>query len=172
MNYAEIKKNDIANGEGVRTSLFVSGCRNRCKNCFNAVTWDFLYGKPFDQAVEDDIIESTRPRWINGLSLLGGEPFEPENQQAILHLVRRVRERFPDKDVWCYSGYLFPRLAAGEVGRHSREILELLDVLVDGPFILERKSLSIRFRGSDNQRLIDVPASLKTGEIVLWDKIE
>ena len=97
---------------------------------------------------------------------------EPENQQAILHLVRRVRERFPEKDIWCYSGYLFPRLAAGEVGRHSREILELLDVLVDGPFILERKSLSIRFRGSDNQRLIDVPASLKTGEIVLWDKIE
>ena len=113
----------------------------------------------------------SRP-YIHGLSLLGGEPTEPENQPAILRLVRRVRERFPDKDIWCYSGYLFPRLAAGEVGQHSREILELLDVLVDSPFVLAQKNLSIRFRGSDNQRLIDVPASLAAGEIVLWNKIE
>ena len=110
MNYAEIKKNDIANGEGVRTSLFVSGCRNRCKNCFNAVTWDFLYGKPFDQAVEDDIIASTRPRWISGLSLLGGEPFEPENQAPLLAFLRRFRTALPGKTVWCYTGFTLEEL--------------------------------------------------------------
>ena len=112
MNYAEIKKNDIANGEGVRTSLFVSGCRNRCKNCFNAVTWDFLYGKPFDQAVEDDIIASTRPRWISGLSLLGGEPFEPENQAPLLAFLRRFRTALPGKTVWCYTGFTLEELLA------------------------------------------------------------
>ena len=164
MNYADIRPIDVANGPGVRVSLFVSGCTHHCEGCFNPETWDFHYGKPFGPEQEEEI--------LSGLSLLGGEPMEPENQPAILRLVRRVRERFPDKDIWCYSGYLFPRLAAGEVGQHSREILELLDVLVDGPFVLAQKNLSIRFRGSDNQRLIDVPASLAAGEIVLWDKIE
>ena len=172
MYYGTIKKHDIANGPGVRVSLFVSGCRHHCKGCFNAETWDFQYGQPYTEDTEKEILEALEPGYIQGFTLLGGEPFEPENQVELVRLLRKVRETYPEKDIWCYSGYLFPRLAAGEVGRHSREILELLDVLVDGPFILERKSLSIRFRGSDNQRLIDVPASLKTGEIVLWDKIE
>ena len=172
MNYAEIKKNDIANGEGVRTSLFVSGCRNRCKNCFNAVTWDFLYGKPFDQAVEDDIIASTRPRWISGLSLLGGEPFEPANQRALLPLLRRTRNELPGKTIWCYSGYTLD----GELWQPSRarceatdEMLSLLDVLVDGEFVAAQKDLSLRFRGSANQRIIDVPKSLAARQVVLWD---
>lgn len=164
MNYADIRPIDVANGPGVRVSLFVSGCTHHCEGCFNPETWDFQYGKPFGPEQEEEVLSALARPYIHGLSLLGGEPMEPENQQAILHLVRRVRERFPEKDIWCYSGYLFPRLAAGEVGRHSREILELLDVLVDGPFILERKSLSIRFRGSDNQRLIDVPASEDGGD--------
>ena len=172
MNYATIKPVDIANGPGVRVSLFVSGCRHHCRGCFNAQAWDFEYGEPFTEAVWQQIFSYLDHDYMEGITLLGGEPMEPENQPAILRLVRRVRERFPDKDIWCYSGYLFPRLAAGEVGQHSREILELLDVLVDGPFVLAQKNLSIRFRGSDNQRLIDVPASLAAGEIVLWDKIE
>ena len=173
MNYAEIKKNDIANGEGVRTSLFVSGCRNRCKNCFNAVTWDFLYGKPFDQAVEDDIIASTRPRWISGLSLLGGEPFEPENQPGLLALSRKIRAAYPEKSIWSFTGYLFDRdILAKKLGpwEVTQELLSYLDVLVDGPFVASLKNLNLRFRGSSNQRLIDVPASLKTGAVVLWDE--
>ena len=166
MNYAEIKKNDIANGEGVRTSLFVSGCRNRCKNCFNAVTWDFLYGKPFDQAVEDDIIASTRPRWISGLSLLGGEPFEPENQRALVPFLRRVRQMYPDKTIWGFSGFTYEELTSD--GTHPRcevtdEMLSLLDVLVDGRFVEELKDLTLRFRGSSNQRLIDLNASRQAG---------
>ena len=172
MNYADIRPIDVANGPGVRTSIFVSGCTHHCKECFNPETWDFAYGQPFGGEQIQEILDCLSKPYIRGLSLLGGEPMEPENQEAILRLSRRVRERFPDKDIWCYSGYLFPRLAAGEVGQHSREILELLDVLVDGPFVLAQKNLSVRFRGSDNQRLIDVPASLAAGEIVLWDKIE
>ena len=153
MNYAEIKKNDIANGEGVRTSLFVSGCRNRCKNCFNAVTWDFLYGKPFDQAVENDIIESTRPRWISGLSLLGGEPFEPENQAPLLAFLRRFRTALPGKTVWCYTGFTLEELL-GKSGEcractpHTRELLGLIDILVDGRYEEELADITLAFRGS------------------------
>ena len=172
MNVATIKKYDIANGVGVRVSLFVSGCRHACPGCFNEVAWNFGYGTPYTQATEQELLDALRPSYIRGLTLLGGEPFEPENQATLVALLARVRRELPEKDIWCYSGYLFPRLAAGEVGQHSREILELLDVLVDGPFVLAQKNLSIRFRGSDNQRLIDVPASLAAGEIVLWDKIE
>ena len=148
MNYAEIKKNDIANGEGVRTSLFVSGCRNRCKNCFNAVTWDFLYGKPFDQAVEDDIIASTRPRWISGLSLLGGEPFEPENQAPLLAFLRRFRTALPGKTVWCYTGFTLEELL-GKSGEcractpHTRELLGLIDILVDGRYVEELADMGV-----------------------------
>ena len=131
MYYGALKKCDIANGAGVRVTLFVSGCTNHCPDCFQPQTWDFHYGKPFGPEQEEEILSALSRPYIHGLSLLGGEPMEPENQPAILRLVRRVRERFPDKDIWCYSGYLFPRLAAGEVGQHSREILELLDVLVD-----------------------------------------
>ena len=172
MNYADIRPIDVANGPGIRVSLFVSGCTHRCKDCFNQEAWDFQYGHPFGQAQVDEILQDLSKPYIKGLSLLGGEPFHPDNQAAVLDLVQQARAAYPGLNIWCYSGYLFPRLAAGEVGQHSREILELLDVLVDGPFVLAQKNLSIRFRGSDNQRLIDVPASLAAGEIVLWDKIE
>ena len=169
MNYATIKWTDIANGEGVRISLFVSGCTHHCKECFNPETWDFNFGAPFTEMESEAILNHLAPAHIKGLSLLGGEPFEPENQPAVLELVRKVRERYPHKDVWCYSGYLFEGLHDGKVGSHSRELLEQLDVLVDGPFVIERKDLSLRFRGSSNQRLINVPASLSAGEVVLWD---
>ena len=176
MNYAEIKKNDIANGEGVRTSLFVSGCRNRCKNCFNAVTWDFLYGKPFDQAVEDDIIASTRPRWISGLSLLGGEPFEPENQRDLLPLLQEVRRRYPDKSIWCFTGFRLEDELLRE-GSHPRcevtdRLLSCIDVLVDGRFVAAEKDISLQFRGSRNQRVLDLPKTLAAGQPVIWEKLE
>ena len=176
MNYAEIKKNDIANGEGVRTSLFVSGCRNRCKNCFNAVTWDFLYGKPYDQAVEDDIIEATRPRWISGLSLLGGEPFEPENQRDLLPLLQEVRRRYPDKSIWCFTGFRLEDELLRE-GSHPRcevtdRLLSCIDVLVDGRFVAAEKDISLQFRGSRNQRVLDLPKTLAAGQPVIWEHLK
>ena len=168
MNYATIKPRDIANGPGVRVSLFVSGCTHHCPGCFNQEAWDFSYGEPFTQEVVDRILELLRPGFVRGLTLLGGEPFEPQNQEAVLELVRRVRAQLPQKDIWCYSGYLFEELAKGNVGEHSRELLEQLDVLVDGPFVLEQKDLGLQFRGSANQRIIRVPPSLKAGTVCLW----
>ena len=170
MNYADIKKVDVANGPGVRVSLFVSGCTHRCEECFNPETWDFSYGSPFGEAEVEKILALLSPDHIRGLSLLGGEPFEPANQGPVLELVERVREKLPGKTVWCYSGYLFEELAAGRVGSHSRELLNELDVLVDGPFVLEKKDLGLRFRGSSNQRIIDVPASLEAGEVRLAEE--
>lgn len=167
MNYADIKKVDVANGPGVRVSLFVSGCTHRCKECFNPETWDFNFGSPFGEAETERIMTFLAPDHIRGLSLLGGEPFEPDNQSAVLELVRRVREELPKKTVWCYTGYLYEELADNRIGHHSRSLLEQLDVLVDGPFVLEKKDLGLRFRGSNNQRIIDVPASLEAGEAVL-----
>ena len=172
MNYADIRPIDVANGPGVRVSVFVSGCTHHCKECFNPETWDCGYGKPFGEDEIQEILNDLSKPYIHGLSILGGEPFEPQNQGAVLELVRRVREEFPEKDIWCYSGYLFENLAAGQVGAHSRTLLGLLDVLVDGPFVLEQKELSLRFRGSANQRLIDVPASLEAGQVLIWDKLE
>ena len=172
MNYAEIKNCDIANGPGVRVSLFVSGCTHRCKGCFNEIAWDFNYGKPFTQGTIDSILEMLQPDYIKGLTLLGGEPFEPENQPAILELLRQLKAKYPDKSVWAFSGYLFDKdILAGRLGpcEITKEYLSYLDVLIDGPFMLEKKDLSLRFRGSSNQRIIDVPASLKSGEIVLWE---
>ena len=170
MNYADIKKVDVANGPGVRVSLFVSGCTHRCEECFNPETWDFSYGAPFGAAEVEKILSLLSPDHIRGLSLLGGEPFEPENQGAVLELVTQVREKLPEKTIWCYSGYLFEELADGKVGEHSRELLERLDVLVDGPFVLAKKDLGLRFRGSSNQRIIDVPASLAAGEVRLAEE--
>ena len=170
MNYADIKKVDIANGPGVRVSLFVSGCTRRCQECFNPETWDFGFGSPFGEAEMKKIISLLDREHIRGLSLLGGEPFEPENKGAVLELVKEVRERLPDKTIWCYTGYLFEELADGKVGDHSRELLEKLDVLVDGPFIPEKKDLNLRFRGSSNQRIIQVPDSLKAGEVQLFQQ--
>ena len=149
MNYAEIKKVDIANGPGVRVSLFVSGCRNHCKGCFNPETWDFDYGRPFTRATEDEIIEALRPSWIQGLSILGGEPTEEENAAVLIPFLKRVRAALPDKDIWLYSGYTYEAL-------RDKEILTLADVLVDGPFLLEHKDAGLAFRGSRNQRIIDL----------------
>lgn len=170
MNYADIKKVDVANGPGVRVSLFVSGCTHHCEECFNPETWDFSYGSPFGEAEKEKILTLLSPDHIRGLSLLGGEPFEPANQGPVLELVRRVRKELPQKTIWCYTGYLYEELAAGEIGDHSRALLEELDVLVDGPFVLAKKDLGLRFRGSNNQRIIDVPASLQAGEVRLADE--
>lgn len=170
MHYADIKKVDVANGPGVRVSLFVSGCTHRCEECFNPEAWDFSYGSPFGEAEMERILTLLAPDHIRGLSLLGGEPFEPENQEAVLELVERVRRELPQKTIWCYSGYLFEELAAGKVGNHSRALLEGLDVLVDGPFVLAKKDLGLRFRGSSNQRIIRVPASLQAGEVRLAEE--
>lgn len=171
MNYATIKNNDIANGPGVRVSLFVSGCTHRCPGCFNEVAWDFDYGQPFTQETIDNILKMLAPAHIKGLTLLGGEPFEPQNQPAVVELLRQVKARYPEKTVWAYSGYLFDRdILAGRLGPKgiTEEYVTYLDVIVDGPFVESRKNLSLRFRGSDNQRLIDVKASLKQGKVVLW----
>ncbi len=172
MNYATIKWTDVANGPGVRVSLFVSGCTHHCPECFNPEAWDFGYGHPFAAAEEDKILEALKPAHIKGLSLLGGEPFEPDNQRALLPFLRRVRAAFPDKTVWCYSGYTLD----GELWQESRarcectdELLSLMDVLVDGEFVAARKDLNLRFRGSANQRIIDLKKSLPAHEIVLWD---
>lgn len=172
MNYGAIKKRDIANGIGVRVSLFVSGCTHHCKGCFNADTWDFGYGEPYTAAVEEEILEMLAPDYVAGLSLLGGEPFEPCNQRALVGLLRRMKERYPHKTVWCYSGYTFEELTGESRARCevTDEMLSMLDVLVDGEFVLEKKNIRLRFRGSENQRLIDMNATREKGEIVLWDK--
>lgn len=171
MNYATIKNCDIANGPGVRVSLFVSGCTHRCPGCFNEVAWDFEYGEPFTEQTIEMILDMLKPDYIKGLTLLGGEPFEPQNQPDIVKLLRRVRQAYPQKSIWAFSGYLFDRdILAGRLGpwEITKEYLSYLDVLVDGPFIQAQKDLSLRFRGSRNQRLIDVPESLRRGETVLW----
>ena len=169
MNYADIRPIDVANGPGIRVSVFVSGCTHHCKECFNPETWDFDYGNPFGAEQIETILAHLGKSYIRGLSLLGGEPFDPRNQAAVLELAKAARANYPEKDIWCYSGYLFENLAAGKVGDHSRALLEQLDVLVDGPFVLEQKDLSLRFRGSSNQRILNVPASLQQGEAVEWD---
>lgn len=171
MNYAEIKNCDIANGPGVRISLFVSGCTHHCPGCFNEVAWDFGYGRPFTEDTIREILDMLKPHYIRGLTLLGGEPFEPQNQGAVVELLRRVKEAYPEKSIWAFSGYLFDRdILSGRLGDWgiTREYLSYLDVLVDGPFVEAKKNLSLRFRGSENQRIIDVPASLASGTVVLW----
>lgn len=172
MNYATIKNCDIANGPGVRVSLFVSGCTHRCKGCFNEVAWDFNYGQPFTQQTIDQILEMMKPGYIKGITLLGGEPFEPQNQPALVNLLRQIKSVYPDKTVWAFSGYLFDKdILPCRLGDPAvtKEFIRYIDVLVDGPFVLEKKNLSLRFRGSTNQRIIHVPSSLETGQIVLWE---
>ena len=170
MNYATIKNCDIANGPGVRVSLFVSGCTHHCPGCFNEVAWDFSYGQPFTQDTVDELLRLLQPDYIAGLTLLGGEPMEPENQPALLDLVRQVKQAYPEKNIWCFSGYLYDDLAAGKIGDGAitRALLGLVDVLVDGEFILARKKLQLRFRGSENQRLIDLRKTEQAGHVVLW----
>lgn len=171
MYVAEIKKFDIANGLGVRVSVFVSGCRHRCPGCFNEIAWEFDYGKEYTLDIENEIIDALRPDYIEGLSLLGGEPFEPENQPALLGLLRRVRKELPAKNVWVYSGFTLEELLGESRARteYTDEMLSLIDVLVDGRFIYAEKDITLRFRGSRNQRILDVPATLKAGRPVLWD---
>ncbi len=169
MNYATIKPVDVANGPGVRVSLFVSGCNHHCKDCFNSEAWDFAYGEPFTEEVEEEILHLLEPDYIKGLTLLGGEPMEPQNQEALLPFVRKVRARFPQKSIWCFSGYEFDREIVGRMMKESavtRELVPLFDVMVDGRFVAEKRNLSLKFRGSENQRILDVKASLAAGEVV------
>lgn len=171
MHYGNIKYCDIANGEGVRTTLFVSGCSHHCAGCFQPETWDFSFGEPFTDAVADAVIESLQPSWIDGLTFLGGEPMEPENQACVLALVRRVRSSCPGKTVWCYTGDVYEDLANPASPRHTActdELLASLDVLVDGPYVEALHDVSLRFRGSRNQRVIDMPATRAAGSVVLW----
>lgn len=172
MNYATIKKYDIANGPGVRVSLFVSGCTHHCPGCFNPETWDFNYGKPFNSDVMNEILEALQPSYIHGFTLLGGEPFEYTNQQSVLPLLKEIKARFPNKDIWCFSGYDFENDILGDMvtkWSETKEMLSYIDVLVDGEFIMNKKNLSLRFRGSSNQRIILVQESLQQNKIVLWD---
>ena len=170
MNYAEIKYNDIANGPGVRTSLFVSGCTHHCPGCFNEIAWDFNYGKEFTQDTINDILKSLAPDYIAGLTLLGGEPFEYANQQGLLPLLRQVRQNFPDKNIRCFTGYLFDKDILEKMcpkWEITDELLSYIDVLVDGRFVESLKNLNLKFKGSENQRTILVPESLKSNKIVL-----
>ena len=172
MNYCGIKKCDIANGLGVRVTLFVSGCTHHCKGCFQPETWNFEYGDKFTADTENELLEALEPDYIHGITLLGGEPFEPENQRVLVGFIKKVREKFPNKNIWCYTGYLLdeellkPSRARCEV---TDEMLSYIDVLVDGEFELDKKNISLQFCGSENQRIIDVKATLEKGEIVLWE---
>ena len=172
MNYAEIKNCDIANGEGIRVSLFVSGCTHHCKNCFNAEAWDFEYGQPFTEEIKDKILEYLSPDYVDGLSLLGGEPFEPQNQQALLPFLKKVKENYPNKDIWCYSGYLLDEELLKESRarcEYTDEMLSLIDVLVDGEFVQDLYDISLAYRGSSNQRIIDVKSSLEQNKIIAYN---
>lgn len=172
MNYADIKRCDVANGEGVRVSLFVSGCTHHCKECFNKEAWDFNYGKPFTEKEIDTIMEYLKPGYVAGLSLLGGEPMEPSNQEGILPLLRRVKKTYPEKNIWCYTGYLFDKDILERMCQESeitKEIVTYLDIVVDGEFVVKQKNLKVNFRGSDNQRIIDVKKTMEAGKIVHWE---
>ena len=169
MNYADIKKIDVANGEGVRVSVFVSGCNHHCKGCFNQCAWDFNYGKKFTEKEEQQIIDYMNHDYISGLSLLGGEPLEPRNQEGLLPLVKKVKEKFPNKDIWCYTGFDFEKDVVEKMAKNNettRELLKYIDIIVDGKFEEDKKNLKLQFRGSSNQKIVDVKKSLQTGQIV------
>ena len=172
MNYADIKQYDVANGPGVRVSVFVSGCTHYCKGCFNQAAWDFNYGKPFTEETIEKVIDYLKPPYVKGLTVLGGEPMEPQNQPAVLKLLRRVKEAYPDKSIWMFSGYDYEKDILEKMWEsipETKEILSCLEVLVDGKFVEELKNLSLRFKGSSNQRTILVQESLAAGEVVLYD---
>lgn len=173
MNYATIKWTDIANGEGVRISLFVSGCTHRCKNCFNQIAWDFAYGEVFDETVQKKILDELALGYIAGLSLLGGEPLEPQNQAALLPFVKKVKELYPNKTIWCYTGFVLDETTGTLKETHkntpfTKSLISLFDVLVDGPYVEELKDIRLKFRGSSNQRVIDVQKTLKNGKCILY----
>lgn len=175
MHYGELKKCDIANGTGVRVTLFVSGCTNRCEGCFQPQTWDFCYGKPFTADTEAEIFAELDKSYVDGLTLLGGEPFEPKNQPTLTALLRRVKAQYPHKTVWCFSGFRLGEelLTQGSYPRteYTDEMLSYIDILVDGRFVLAQKDISLQFRGSRNQRIIDMNRTRESGEITLWDKL-
>ena len=168
MNYAGIKYCDIANGTGCRTVLFVSGCRNACKGCFQPQTWDFGYGEPFDEKVQKEVLDSLAPDYITGITLLGGEPFEPENQKELVPFMRKVVAQYPRKNVWAFTGYIYDKDLVAGGRRHTEdtdELLSMIDVLVDGPFVEELKDITLKFRGSSNQRVLDLRETIRTGKI-------
>ena len=172
MNYAGIKKLDVANGPGLRVTLFVSGCTHHCKGCFNKETWDFNYGNPFTEEIEEEILEELRRPEIAGLTLLGGEPFEYVNQKGLLSLVRKAKAEFPKKPLWCFTGYDFEKDILGRMmlnWEETKEFISYIDILVDGEFVEELKDLNLRFKGSSNQRTICVPESLEAGKIIFWE---
>lgn len=174
MNYAAIKKTDVANGPGVRVSLFVSGCTHGCKGCFNREAWDFHYGNPYTPEIEEEILTLLEPSYIRGLSVLGGEPFEEQNRLPVLNLLKRAKECYPHKDIWCYTGYDYEKdlLVWIDQGRQEvEEMLQHIDVLVDGEFVEECKNLRLPFRGSENQRLIDVQATIRSADGKICEKI-
>ena len=173
MYYGNIKNYDIANGAGVRVTLFVSGCTNHCKGCFQPETWDFNYGKPFTDETEEELLNMLKPAYIRGLTVLGGEPFEPDNQRVLLPFIRRVRKMYPGKDIWMFSGFTYEELKTE--GSHPRcectdELLTLTDILIDGRFVEEKKNISLQFRGSENQRILDMKKTLAANAPVWWDE--
>jgi anaerobic ribonucleoside-triphosphate reductase activating protein len=173
MNVATIKKRDIANGVGVRVSLFVSGCTHHCKGCFNREAWDFSYGTPYTEETENELLALLAPEYIDGLSLLGGEPFEPQNQRVLIGLLRRFKEAFPSKTVWCYTGYTLESDLLSESRARCEvtdEMLSHIDVLIDGEFVEELRNIRLLFRGSENQRLIDLKKTMDAGKVVLWER--
>ena len=172
MHYGEIKKTDIANGVGVRVSLFVSGCRHHCPDCFNEMTWDFDYGKEYTQQTEDEVVKLVSRPYIRGITLIGGEPMEKENQPHLLKLVKRIKKELPQKDIWCYTGFTLEELKGKSRARseYVDEFLSYIDVLVDGRFMKDKKNLSLRFRGSENQRIIDIQKTLRENKIILWQE--
>ena len=162
MNYADIKRIDVANGEGVRVSVFVSGCNHHCKGCFNECAWDFNYGNKFTEKQEEEVLQDLDHDYISGLTLLGGEPLEPANQEGLLPLVKKAKEKFPDKKIWCYTGFDFEKDVVGKMAKQSdttKELLKYIDVVVDGKFEEDKKDLKLKFRGSSNQRILDVKES-------------
>ena len=168
MNYAGIKYCDIANGTGCRTVLFVSGCRNACKGCFQPQTWDFGYGEPFDEKVQKEVLDSLAPDYITGITLLGGEPFEPENQKELVPFMRKVAAQYPNKNVWAFTGYIYDKDLIAGGRRHTEdtdELLSMIDVLVDGPFVEELKDITLKFRGSSNQRALNLRETIRTGKL-------
>ncbi|MCR5256257.1 MAG: anaerobic ribonucleoside-triphosphate reductase activating protein [Acetatifactor sp.] len=174
MNYSAIKEFDVADGPGVRVSLFVSGCTHHCPGCFNASTWDFDSGEPYTEEVQESILKAMSPEHIQGITVLGGEPFEPENRFCVLELIKEVRSRFPEKDVWCYSGYTFEEMLKWiDEGRTEvRELLENIDILVDGEFVMAKKDITLQFRGSSNQRILKASESVKAGKPIFWEELK
>jgi anaerobic ribonucleoside-triphosphate reductase activating protein len=173
MYYADIKKYDVANGPGVRISLFVSGCTHHCEGCFNEAAWDFKYGNPYTEKQTEEIIDFMKNDFISGITVLGGEPFEYVNQQGILPLLKKVRETYPEKSIWVFSGYLFDKDIIGNMIKQydvTKELLSYIDVIVDGKFELKNKSLSLKFRGSSNQRIINVKESMKKNKVILMEE--